>query len=242
MIDWGLGQYERTAAELEPVAVHAVRVADPRRGERVVDLATGTGNAALVSARAGAAVAGVDAAERLIAVARHRAAAAGVEVDFRVGDVESLPFEDDSFDVALSIFGLIFASNAPAAFGEMMRVLRRGGRAVVSVWIPAGPIDAMAGVFGRAVAAASGFAPKRFAWHDEAEVRALATPFGADVRFHPGELTIEAESPEAYLAAGEEHPLSVAGRPILDREGIEDPGGFRVRSPYVLIEIRRAWP
>src|SRR5829696_3419103 len=115
MIDWGIGHYERTAKELEPVAEHAVGVADPAQGERVLDLATGTGNAALIAARSGAVVSGVDAAERLIAVARERAAEAGVDIDFRIADVQSLPYDDDSFDVALSVFGVVFAADADAA-------------------------------------------------------------------------------------------------------------------------------
>jgi len=254
VIDWGLGHYERSAREIEPVAAHAVAVAAPRPGERVVNLATGTGNAALLAARTGAVVTGLDAAERLVGVACERAADAGADIDFHVGDIQSLPFEDGSFDVALSVFSLIFAPDAEGAFAEMIRVLRaNGGRAVVSVWIPAGPIDAMVGVFGRALAAATGFAPKRFAWHDDQEVTALARRHGAAARFHSGELRIEAESPEAYLAAQDDHPLSVAGRPVLEhagtaetvaeqalavlRAGNEDPSGFKVTSPYRLIEI-----
>jgi SAM-dependent methyltransferase len=255
MIDWGVGHYEHTALELEPVAVHVVALADPKRGERGLDLATGTGNAALIAARAGASVTGLDAAERLIDVARQRAADAGLEADFLVGDVQSLPFDDGSFDVVLSVFGLIFAADAEAAFGELIRVLQPDGRAVIAVWLPAGPIDAVAGIFGRAVAEATGATPTRFAWHDNETLQALARRHGAKARFHPGDLSIEAESPEAYLAANEEHPMSVAGRPILERAGTadatlaqalavlrdanEDPSGFRVTSPYRLIEITR---
>ena len=258
MIDWGLGRYERTAVELEPVAAHAVAVADLDPGERVVDLATGTGNAALIAARRGAAVTGLDAAERLIAVARERATETDADVDFRVGDLHSLPFDDRSFDVALSVFGLIFADDAETALAEMMRVLRPGGRAVVSVWIPAGPIDAMNGVFARAMAAATGFTPSRFDWHDSDAVRALSARHGAEVSFHPGELRIEAESPEAFLAAAEDHPMTVAGLPILERagtaettrkqalavlrEGNEDSSRFRVTNPYRLIGLQRQTP
>lgn len=253
MTDWGRGRYERTARELEPVAVHAVALAALQEGERVIDLATGTGNAALIAAGTGAVVTGLDAAERLIAVAHARAAEADADLDFCVGDLQSLPFEDGSFDVALSVFGLIFADDPEAAFAEMMRVLRPGGRAVVSVWIPGGAIRAMVGVFARATAAATGSVPARFAWHDEETVRMLARRHDADVRFHSGELVIEADSPEAYLAGSEEHPATVAGRPILERagtadtvrqealatlrEGNEDPSGFRATTPYRLIEV-----
>ena len=114
-----------------------------------MDLATGTGNAALLAAGTGAVVTSLDSAPRLIDVARVCAATEGVEASFVVGDLQALPLEDGSFDVALSVFGLIFATDARRAFGEMMRVLRPSGRALLSVWIPPGqstrwsaPLDA----------------------------------------------------------------------------------------------------
>ena len=112
MIDWNIGRYEQTAAELEPVAAHVVALANLQRGEHVVDLATGTGNAALIAAGAGAVVTGVDTAPRLIDIARSRAVTERVEASFLVGDMQALPFDDGSFDIALSVFGLIFAADA----------------------------------------------------------------------------------------------------------------------------------
>jgi SAM-dependent methyltransferase len=257
MIDWGIGQYEQTAAELEPVAEHVVSLAGLRPGERVVDLATGTGNAALLAARIGAVVTGLDAAPRLIDVARERASGEDVQASFVVGDIGALPFDDRAFDVALSVFGLIFAADPSRAFAEMIRVLDADGRALLSVWVPAGPIDAMVGTFGRAIAAATGSTPNRFAWHDSQAVVELAARHGAHVHVHDGLLKITAESPEAYFAANEQlHPMSIAGRPVLERagsyrqvrdqalailrEGNEDPQAFRVSSPYRIIEVHRS--
>ena len=255
MIDWGLGRYERTAEELEPAAEYVVSLAELKSGERVLDLATGTGNAALLAARARGVVTGLDAASRLIDVARRRATDERVEATFIVGDVQALPFEDASFDVALSVFGLVFAPDVDRSFAEMMRVLRPDGRALCSAWIPAGPLDAMVSVFARAMAAATGAGSPRFAWHDPQAVSELAARNGAEIRFHDGELRILAESPEAYLTASEQlHPLSIAWRGALEqagtvaavreealavlREGNEDPSAFRVRSPYRVIEVR----
>ena len=257
MVDWGAGEYERMASELEPVAEHVIALADLQRGERVVDVACGTGNAALLAARAGAEVSGVDAAPRLIEVARARAAAEGIDATFVVGDVQQLPFEDGAFDVALSVFGVIFADDAPRAFGELLRVLQPAGRALISVWVPAGAIRAMIGVFDRAMVAAAGQGRPRFAWSDDEAIGALAASHGAEVRFHEGTLAIAGESPEAYLAANERHhPMSIAGRAPLEqagtydaaraqalavlREGNEDPERFRVTTPYRVIEVRRA--
>jgi SAM-dependent methyltransferase len=257
MIDWGAGHYESTAAELKPVAEHVVGRAEPRPGQRVLDLATGTGNAALLAARAGAEVTGLDGAPRLIEVARARAAADGVEASFVVGDLQALPFDDGDFEVVLSVFGLIFAPNPDRAFDEMMRVLGPGGRAIFSAWVPAGPIDAMVGTIGRAIAAATGTAARRFAWHEPDAVGELARPYGARVTIHEGRLPITAASPEAYFEANEgQHPMSLAGRPVLEQAGTyaavraeaveilraanENPDAFTVHSPYRVIEVHRS--
>ena len=256
MIDWDIGHYEQMAVELEPVAEHLVSLAHVQRGERVVDLATGTGNAALLAAGAGAVVTGVDTAPRLIDIARDRGVAEGVDASFVVGDIQALPFDDGSFDVALSVFGLIFAADASRAFDEMIRVLAPAGRALFSVWVPAGPIDAMVSTFGRAVAAATGRRPPRFAWHDADAVGGLAARHRAQVQIHEGQLCITAASPEAYVDANEQqHPVIVAGRSALERAGThsqvrdealcilrhgnEDPQAFRVSSPYRVVEVHR---
>jgi SAM-dependent methyltransferase len=220
MIDWDIGHYEQMAAELEPVAEYVVSLAHVQPGERVVDLAAGTGNAALLAAGAGALATGVDTAPRLIDVARDRAVAESVDASFVVGDIQALPFDDGSFDVALSVFGLIFVADARRAFDEMIRVLGPAGRALFSVWVPAGPIDAMVATFGRALAAATGRRPPRFAWHDADAVGGLAARHRAQVQIHEGQLRITAASPEAYLEANEQqHPVSVAGQPALERAG-----------------------
>jgi SAM-dependent methyltransferase len=256
MVDWGMGRYEQTATELAPVAEHVISLAALEPGDVVVDLATGTGNAALLAARAGAFVTGLDAAPRLIDVARSRAATEGVDASFVVGDLQALPFDGGSFEVALSVFGLIFAGDASRAFDEMLRVLRPSGRALFSVWVPAGPIDAMVGTFGRAIAAATGSSRNRFAWNDAVAVGELAARHDAQVQIHEGQLSITGASPEGYFEAGEKHhPMSIAGRAVLERagtyhhvrdevlailrEGNEDPQAFRVSSPYRVIEVRR---
>ena len=257
MLDWDIGHYEQMAVELEPVAGHVVSLAHVRRGERVVDLATGTGNAALLAAGAGALVTGLDTAPRLINVARDRAVAEGVDASFVVGDIQALPFADGSFDVALSVFGLVFAADASRAFDEMIRVLRPSGRALFSVWVPAGPVNAMAATFGRALAAATGRRPHRSAWHDADAVGGLAARHRAHVQIHEGLLRITAASPADYFEANEQqHSVSVASRPVLERagtysqvrnealrilrEGNEDPQAFRVFSPYRVIEVHRS--
>ena len=127
MPDWGIGRYERFAPDLEPAAEHVVELAGLHPGERVLDLGCGTGNAALLAARAGAAVTGIDPASRLLEIARERLAADGLDGSFVVGDAQALPFRDGEFDAVLSVFGVIFAVDAERALSEAIRVLKPDG-------------------------------------------------------------------------------------------------------------------
>jgi SAM-dependent methyltransferase len=256
MVDWGAGCYERTASELEPVAAAVVDAALPQPGERVLDLACGTGNAALLAAARGAHVVGVDAAPRLLEVARGRAGELGVEAEFREGDLLELPVPDGSADVVLSVFGLIFAPDPALAMGEVARVAAPGARVYLSAWIPAGPLNAMLAAMGRVLARVSQAPPpERFAWSDSAAVESVAA--GAGLSLHGttrAELAIRDASPEAYVTGSREHPMSHAVQPVLEQAGVdaeargamidalreanEDPGGFLVHSPYVVHELR----
>jgi len=257
MLDWGVGEYERTARELEPASRNVVDLAALAPGERVLDVACGTGNAALLAAAAGAEVTGLDAAARLVEVARARAGAAGVAATFVVGDAMALPFDAGAFDVVLSVFGIIFAPDAEKALGEVFRVLRPGGRALIAAWIPEGAIHGMVSALARGVIDAGGPERPRFAWYDPAAVAPIAARHGATVDAEDGSVVTTGASPEAYFADGEEHhPMSVAMRPLLERSGRyqevreeaiaalradnEDPTGFRVTSPYRVLRIALA--
>jgi len=140
MIDWGVGEYERTAEELWPAAEEVIRLAAVQPGEAVVDIGCGTGNAALLAARAGAAVTGVDPAARLLDVARERFDREELGGEFLLGEAGTLPCSDHGFDVVLPVFGVIFAPHGEAAAAEIMRVMRPSGRAFVSAWGPEGGI------------------------------------------------------------------------------------------------------
>lgn len=254
-IDWGLGDYETLAVELEPAAAHVVALARLTPGERLLDIATGTGNAALAAARAGATTTGVDAARRLIELARQRAASEGLDASFVVGDLHGLPFPAESFDCVMSVFGIIFAADPERAAAEFMRVLAPGGRGLISVWVPTGPIDAMIGVFMRAVAQATGSRPNRFAWNDEDAVKGLFEPYGVELRWHEGAVQFTAGSPEEYLGRQRSHPMSLATLPLLEDAGIataayeealavlragnERADAFLATSPYRALEIKR---
>jgi SAM-dependent methyltransferase len=117
-------------------AARLVRHAAIRPGDRVLDVACGTGVVAVTAARLGARVTGLDLTPELLAVARENARTAGVEIDFHEGDCERIPFDDAAFDVVVSQFGHIFAPRPEVAVGEMLRVLKKDGTIAFSTWPP----------------------------------------------------------------------------------------------------------
>jgi SAM-dependent methyltransferase len=257
-IDWGVGRYETTAAQLVPAAVTVVRAAALRSRERVLDLGCGTGNAALLAAEEGARVIGVDPAPRLLEVARTRAANQDRVIEFRTGDAASIPLEDGAVDVVLSVFGVIFAPDAHAPAAEMARVLAADGRIVLSAWIPGGALSEMNGLAAETVRQAVGAppGPQPFPWHDLESLTALLAPHGFRVAVEEQRLAFTAPSAGAFVAQeSRDHPLAVAGLAVLEQmgqaaalrarmleileKGNEDPDGFRVTSRYIVATAGR---
>ena len=133
---WRAETSEWLAARFTPVHEQLVERLHPAAGERLLDLATGTGELAVRAARAGARVTAIDVAEPMLERARRRAEQEGVEVRFDLGDVEYLPYDDECFDVVASNFGLIFAPDHANVAAELARVSRRGGRLGFTAWKP----------------------------------------------------------------------------------------------------------
>src|SRR6202790_3135704 len=117
-------------------AAHLVRHAGIRAGQRVLDVACGTGVVAITAAGRGAQVTGLDLTPELLEVARENARVAAVSIDWHEGDVEHLPFDPSTFDTVVSQFGHIFAPRPDVAVAEMLRVLKPGGVIAFSTWPP----------------------------------------------------------------------------------------------------------
>lgn len=140
---WSSGDYNKIAAITVPVSEHLVEHMDVAPGQRVLDVATGTGHVALAAARRGAVTSAIDYVPGLLEVARRRAEAEDLAVELTEADAESLPHPDDSFDVVMSAIGVMFSADHSRAAGELVRVCRPGGRIGVASWTPEGFIGAM---------------------------------------------------------------------------------------------------
>ena len=131
---WSAGDYAVVAKVLEPGALEFLERIGIEPHERVLDVACGAGQLAIPAARAGARATGIDIAPNLVAQARARAEAEGLEVRFDEGDAEALPYDDGSFDVVMSLIGAMFAPRPELVAAELKRVCRPGGRIVMGNW------------------------------------------------------------------------------------------------------------
>lgn len=140
---WASGNFSRVAAMIVLTAERLAEAADLRAGWQVLDVACGSGNAAIAAARHGTRVLGVDYVPALLEDARVRAAAEGLDVEFQLGDAEDLPVADDSFDAVLSVYGSMFAPDHRRTAAEIVRVARPGARVALASWCPDGFIGDM---------------------------------------------------------------------------------------------------
>ncbi|NBC15157.1 MAG: methyltransferase domain-containing protein [Gammaproteobacteria bacterium] len=178
---WASGDYAIIGTTLQGVGEALAENIDLRAGERVLDVAAGNGNATLASARRFAAVTGVDYVPELLDKAAARAEAEGLDIELRVADAEALPFPDASFDVALSVFGAMFAPDQARTAGELLRVVRPGGRIGLAAWTPEGFIGALLRTVSQYVQPPAGLRPPTL-WGEAEHLHALFGTGTADIR------------------------------------------------------------
>ena len=169
---WASGDYHTIASLIVPISERLCDTVDLRAGERVLDVATGSGNTAIAAARRLCEVTGVDYVPALLERGRTRAAAEGLPVEFREGDAEALLEPDGAYDAVLSTVGVMFAPNQEQAARELLRVCRPGGRIGLASWSPEGWIGEMFRVTGRHVPPPAGLRPPT-RWGTEDGLREL---------------------------------------------------------------------
>jgi SAM-dependent methyltransferase len=217
---WSMGDYPDVARRIEEVAEVAVERSGASAGESLLDVATGSGNAALAAAARGATVTGLDLTPKLLEVARTRASESGYEIDFIEGDAENLPFADASFDCVTSCFGVIFAPGQARAAAELVRVARPGAKVVFTGWTPEGVNGQMLKTVGSYMPAPPPGLDSPVMWGAEDHVRSLFADQPVELSFERREVTFEDESIESWLA----HNEKVLGPIVMAKAALEPQG------------------
>lgn len=135
---WEAGDFAEIAKGIESTAEAFVERLNIQPGMKVLDVACGSGNLAVIAAKKGAEVTGIDIADNLIEAAKQRAAAEGLEIKFEQGDAEAMPYADESFDLVMTMFGAMFAPRPDVTAAELLRVCKPGGRVAMANWTPEG--------------------------------------------------------------------------------------------------------
>ncbi len=255
---WAAGDYAAVAQHVADQPVRdALTAARVRAGARVLDVATGSGNAALNAANAGAHVVGLDLVPELLDVARLRAQSAGVDIEWVHGDAETLPFADGSFDAVTSVFGVQFAPRHQITADELVRVCRADGSIGLVNWTPDGLIGEMFQIMGRYLPPPPAFATAPPTWGDERHVRGLFAHHDVTLSFTRAKNLFAFESVDAYQTFFEQRygptikaqeKLGPDGRwedcraelrELFERRNAASDGSCRIEAEYVAITIDR---
>ena len=179
---WEAGDFGQIARTIENVAEEFMAHQSLRPGAQVLDVACGTGNLAVIAARHGCSVWGIDIACNLIHQARIRAAQENLRINYMEADAEALPFDDGQFDLVVSMFGAMFAPRPEVVAANLARVTKSGGRVALANWTPNGFIGKMFKVFKAHLPPPPAGVPSPMGWGDEATVRSRLQQCFREVR------------------------------------------------------------
>lgn len=195
---WTAGDFPKMGIELSIVGELLCESVPVLACDRVLDVATASGNTALAAARRRASVIGIDITTALLERARARAAAECLNVDFQHGDATALKFEDGSFDVVMSTFGSIFAPDPERTAAEMARVCRRGGKIAIAVWTPEGMLGKLFRLLAR-------YSPPRaqidqpISWGDATVLKQRLEPYVSDFQIERKVVRFRSSSPAHWV-------------------------------------------
>jgi SAM-dependent methyltransferase len=216
---WSSGDYASAMHVIASVGPRVVEAAGVSGDDVVLDVACGNGNATIPAAKTGATVTGIDLTPSLLEAGKAAAKEEGVEIEWIEGDAQKLPFDDDSFDVVLSVFGCMFVPDQRAEAQELARVLKPGGRMAIAAWTPEGTIGGMFITIAKHRPPPEGFQPP-ILWGNEDHVRGLFEGTGVDLDLERTNVVFEADSVDEYFAEMERDlPPIAASRALLEPEG-----------------------
>jgi SAM-dependent methyltransferase len=251
---WAAGDYAAVSdAITDSVAPNLIERVGVDPDHDVLDVATGTGNVALLAAETGARTVGLDLTPELFDTARRRAEQRGVEIDWIAGDAEELPFADASFDRVFSAFGVQFAPRHAVVAAELLRVTKPGGAIVLANWTPEGQVGELFKIMGRYLPPAPDYASPPPLWGSEAHVRGL---FGRELELERRIAVWDFDSADEYVSFMEtaygptlkaRERLTADGRwddcrrelvEMMERRNESTNGGLHVPAEYALIVVR----
>jgi len=254
---WASGDYARIAELVTDIGERVVTSAGVHAGSDVLDVAAGTGNAAIPAARTGAQVTATDLTPELFAAGRRRASEAGVEVEWLTADAEDLPFDDGRFDYVLSSIGVQFAPRHEVVARELVRVCRNGGTIALGNWAADGYIGRFWQIMGPYLPPPPEYASSPAGWGRPEHVERLFAGYPVEVSSQRHALEFEADSAEAFVDTLAEYygpllqarsKLTAAGRwdalrdelvALSDEVNTAGRVHFRAPSEYLLTVIHK---
>jgi SAM-dependent methyltransferase len=234
---WASGDFHAVATLIQPVADVLCEAVDLQAGWRVLDVACGSGNAAIAAARCGCDALGVDYVPALLARGRRRAEAEGLSIELLEGDAEAIPFPAGSFDAVLSVFGSMFAPDHLQAAMELARVCRPGGRIGLATWTPDGFIGEMLKVVAAHVPPPPGV-PSPILWGTEPYLRELLGDQIDTLACRERTFTFRFRSAEAYV----DYFRTYYGPTVKAFEAVGTAGGDALFGDLVDLVRRHARP
>ncbi len=195
---WSSGDYAVVGTTLQIVGEELCEALDLRSGQTVLDVAAGNGNASLAAARRWCDVVATDYVPALLDRARERADAERLSIEFREADAEALPFSDESFDVVVSTFGVMFTPDQDRAAAELVRVCKRGGKIGLANWTPEGFIGQVFKTIGKHMPPPPG-AKSPALWGTRARMAELFEPHASSIKSAQRHFAFRYRSPEHWL-------------------------------------------
>ena len=253
---WASGDYAIVGTTLQIVGEQLCETIDLRSGSQVLDVAAGNGNATLAAARRFCDVTSTDYVDTLLAKGAARAEAEGLKINFQTADAEDLPFADNTYDVAMSTFGVMFTPNQSKAAAELMRVIKPGGTIALANWTPESFIGQLFKTIGKYIPPAPGVSSPAL-WGTQQRLEEFFAQDADTITLHPRNFNFRYQSPDhfmhifrtyygpthkAFLALDEEGQAGLDAdiRALIDQSNVATDGTMIVPGAYVDAIITKA--